>query len=261
MASVLLAAPALAQSHDDLLDALKTDEMLAIMREEGVGYGDELALDLFASGQNPRWSALVSDLYNTDAMRQVVSETFSETLAEPNIAPLLDYFAHGDGAYVVTLELAARRAMVDETVEDIARNAYQSALADDDPRLVLIDRFVAANDLVEANVEGALNASYQFYRGLVEGGAFRMTEEDILADVWGQEEETRIDTREWLYGFLLLAYGPLDDAELEGYVEMSESARGQALNRALFAGFNAMYDKISYGLGLAAAQQMQGQDL
>jgi hypothetical protein len=58
-----------------------------------------------------------------------------------------------------------------------------------------------------------------------------------------------------------VAYEPLTDDELDAYIAMSESSVGRVLNRALFAGFNAMYDKLSYALGLAAAQQMQQQDL
>jgi hypothetical protein len=120
---------------------------------------------------------------------------------------------------------------------------------------------VEANDLVEANVAGALNASFHFYRGLVEGGAFSMSESDILNEVWGQEEDTRQDTREWLYGFLLLAYRKMADPALETYIDLSASEQGRRLNIALFAGFNRMYDEISYALGLAAAREMQGQDL
>mgnify|MGYP001487454765 CR=1 FL=1 len=36
---------------------------------------------------------------------------------------------------------------------------------------------------------------------------------------------------------------------------------GAALNRALFAGFNDMYNEISYAMGLAAARQMAETDL
>ncbi len=110
-------------------------------------------------------------------------------------------------------------------------------------------------------MEGALNASFHFYRGLVDGGAFEMTESDILRDVWDQEDNTRNDTREWLFAFLLMAYGPLEDGELSDYVALSGTDAGQALNRALFAGYNRMYDELSYALGLAAAQQMKTQDL
>ncbi|NVK60443.1 MAG: hypothetical protein HWE37_10270, partial [Rhodobacteraceae bacterium] len=101
----------------------------------------------------------------------------------------------------------------------------------------------------------------RFYLGLVDGGALEMSERDIADEVWSQEPETRADTREWLYGYLLMSYGPIADKDLEDYVALSSTEEGKAMNRALFDGFNAMYDEISYALGLAAAQQMMAQDL
>ena len=64
---------------------------------------------------------------------------------------------------------------------------------------------------------------------MVEGGALEMSEGEILADVWAQEEDTRADTEEWLYGFLLLAYQPLSDDQLDDYVALSASPEGRAL--------------------------------
>ena len=84
---------------------------------------------------------------------------------------------------------------------------------------------------------------------------------DILADVWGQEEEIRTDTREWVFAFSLMAYQPLSDAELRAYVDLSATQAGRALNQALFDGFDRMYADIAYGLGLAAAQALEGEDL
>ena len=142
-----------------------------------------------------------------------------------------------------------------------AREVFRGLDGSSDGRLGLVTDFVQANDLVEANVTGALNASFQFYAGLVDGGALEMSEREILDEVWSQEPETRADSREWLYAYLLMAYEPLPEGDLEAYVDLSSSPEGKAMNRALFAGFNTMYDNISYALGLAAAKQMQAQEL
>ncbi|MGB1208076.1 MAG: hypothetical protein ACPG7W_02630, partial [Paracoccaceae bacterium] len=146
-------------------------------------------------------------------------------------------------------------------VEDAARDVFRTLQGGDDPRLAQLDAFVAANELVEANVTGALNASFQFYAGMAQGGALDLTEDEILTIIWQSEAETRADTREWVYGFLLMAYGPLDDDTLERYTDFSASAQGQVLNRALFAGFNRMYDGLSYDLGLALARDLSVRDL
>jgi hypothetical protein len=88
-----------------------------------------------------------------------------------------------------------------------------------------------------------------------------MTEEDMLADVWGREGEVRGSTREWLYSYFALAYQPLDDAELAAYTAFWESPAGKRANAALFAAFDQVFSDISRELGRAAAVQMQGDDI
>jgi len=127
----------------------------------------------------------------------------------------------------------------------------------------MVEQFVDANDLVETNVVGAMNANFAFYLGLLDGGAFpqELTVDQILADVWSQEDDIRKNTYEWVYSYLLLAYQPLSDADLQTYIAFSESDEGQAMNTALFAAFDEMYEGISRALGLASSEYMSGQDL
>ena len=258
---ICAAAPLSAAPGEALLEAMRVPEIVQVMREEGLDYAQEMGEDLLPGGATRGWRAVVSQVYDTEAMEEVVRGQFIDSFAGTEAGPLLDFFTSEDGQRVVDLEITARRTLIDDELEASAREAYQAVDGTDDPRLEQIEAFVEANDLVEANVVGAMNASYQFYLGLVDGGAFEMTEEEILSEVWAQEEDTRSDTREWLYAFLLVAYRPLSDAVLDEYVALSASPEGRAMNRALFAGFNAMYDEISYGLGLAAAQQMLGEEL
>lgn len=257
---MLLALPARAEPVGDLMRALRIDSMLQIMRQEGLAYGGEMAGDIVPGGGGS-WTAMVDGIYNVDWMRDVVAEGMAAVIAQGDSDPLVSFFTSELGVRIIELELAAREAMIDDAVEEAARESYRALAAAEDPRVAQVGRFIEANDLLEANVTGALNASFQFYSGLVNGGGLAMSEAEILADVWAQEEETREDTREWLYAFLLLAYEPLTDEELDAYIALSETVQGRALNRALFSGFNAMYDKISYALGLAAASQMTLQDL
>lgn len=261
LAGVVMAAPLRAEPLDDLLESLRIDDMLEIMRTEGLAYGDELAGDMLPGGGAVRWSNLLSEIYDPAKMRQVMRRGFDEIIETSEPQPLIAFFSSDLGQRIIDLEISARRAMIDDTVEQAARQRYRDLRGTDDPRLQQITRFIEVNDLLEANVTGALNASYRFYSGLVQGGGLGMSEDDILRDVWSQEQDTRDDTREWLYAFLLLAYEPLDAEEMEAYIALSETAQGRALNRALFAGFNAMYDELSFALGLAAAQMMQQQDL
>ncbi len=259
LASPVIADPA--RPADALLDRLGLPEIVQIMREEGIGSGTEMARDLIPGGATQGWQASVARIYDTDAMEEVVRAEFQESFGDTDATPLLRFFGSETGERVVEVELSARRALIDDGVEAAAREVFRGLDGSSDERLGLVTDFVQANDLVEANVTGALNASFQFYAGLVDGGALEMTEREILDEVWSQEPETRADSREWLYAYLLMAYEPLPEGDLEAYVDLSSSPEGKAMNRALFAGFNTMYDNISYALGLAAAKQMQAQEL
>ncbi|WP_300532837.1 DUF2059 domain-containing protein [uncultured Mameliella sp.] len=256
-----MALPLRAEPIDELVEALQIDSMIEVMRVEGMAYGEELAEEMIPGGSNLAWQDLLEQIYDAGKMRKIVRQGFAEVIEDSDPAPLIAFFSSDLGQKIITLELEARRAMIDDEVEEAARQAYLDLKGSEDPRLDQLRRFVVVNDLLETNVTGALNASFRFYSGLVDGGGLQMAEGDILADVWSQEEETREDTREWLFAYLLLAYEPLEDDELEAYIALSETTQGRALNRALFAGFNAMYNEISYALGLAASRQMQQQDL
>ncbi|SFE23748.1 DUF2059 domain-containing protein [Roseivivax sediminis] len=255
----LAALPASAAPVDTLLDALGVERVVEVMREEGLAYTDTLAGDMQLSGSG--WTETAERIYDTDRMGRIVRSAFDEGLDQSEIEPLIAFFESELGARVVTLEIEARETMIDPAAEEAARESYREVEGTDDARLGQIERFVASGDLVEQNVSGALNASLAFYNGLAAGGAMDIPEEDILRDVWAQEPETRADTTEWLHAYLMLAYEPLTDAELDRYIDLSESAAGEAVNRTLFEGFNAMYNEISYALGLAAAREMSGTEL
>ncbi|WP_375260221.1 hypothetical protein [Citreimonas sp.] len=256
------ALPARAQDARDLYDLLRLDDLLAVMRLEGLAYGQELGADMLGPNAGAGWTDLLEEIYDTERMESLVEARFTAAIDEDAVEPLIAYFDGADGREIVSLEIAAREALIDDAVEEAARERYlELALDEDDTRLDRIERFVEAGDLVEANVAGALNSSLRFYSGLVDGGAIAMSEDEILREVWSTEEETRADTREWVYGFLLMAYRPLEADALAEYVDLAETDAGRALNAALFEAFNAMYDDISYALGLAAARQMSVQEL
>jgi hypothetical protein len=252
-----------APSPSALLTAVGIEDVLDIMREEGISYATELAGDLFPGRGGAQWSAMVERIYDREAMEEAVRSRAEPALSEAEVEELTEFFTSETGRRIVSLEISARRALLDEAVEEMSEESYAAALEEGDPRLDLLEAFVEANDLVERNVVGALNSNYAFYAGLADGGAFDfdLTEDQILRDVWGQEPEIRSDTTEWLYSYLYLAYRPLSDNELEAYIALSSSEAGQALNGALFEGFDAMFNGISAALGMAAAQFMGGQEL
>jgi hypothetical protein len=262
---VLLTVPksALADAIDELVKALAIPEIVAIMREEGIDYGVDMEDELFPDRGGAAWSAVVEQIYDPLAMERTVAGRLREDLSPDLAGPLLEFFTSEPGRSIVSFEISARRAFLDEDVEEAAEARWEDMKAEGHPRLEMIDRFITANDLLESNVMGAMNSNYAFYQGLATGAVFggSLTDDQILADVWSQEPEIRAETEAWVNSYLAMAYQPLDDADLEAYIEVSETRAGRVLNRALFAGFDDMYVSISRALGVAAARFMTGQDI
>jgi hypothetical protein len=261
-----LALPVRAQeapTPDMLYDAMRLSEVIGVMRDEGLAYGDELASGLFPGGTPSDWDDTLAAIYDPVRMEREVRENFADALTGVDLAPMLAFFTSEPGQTFLTLEISARAALIDDAVEQMAKENAAVAMADESPRFQLVRDYVEANDLIESNVVAAMNSNVAFYLGLLHGGALGgdLTEDQVLSNVWAQEPETRANTTEWVYSFLLMAYDPVSDADLQAYVAFSETDAGRALNRALFAGFEPTFQSISTQLGLAAAQGMATSEL
>lgn len=265
--AVLLPFPAMADGHADAVEelyaVLQFDELIDVMREEGLSYGEQIATDMFGGRATGSWTTSVDQIYAADAMSETILSGLTDALNGKDIAPITAFFESDLGQEIVTLEIAARRAFLDEDVEEASNEAAALALIDETPRAQLLTEFVETNDLVETNVVGAMNANFAFYIGLMEGGGFAgsLSQDEILADVWSQEDDIRQNTTEWVYSYGMLAYQPLSDDDLQDYIAFSQTTPGQDLNAALFAAFDGMFEDISRALGRAASVEMIGDEL
>jgi hypothetical protein len=248
-----------------LSDTLMLGPMMDVMRLEGLTYGASIEDEMFPGAGGAGWAAAVVRIYDAGRMRAAFDQSLTRHLAmDPGGLPdMLAFFGSPVGQRALSLELEARRTLLDKTAEEAARQAWENLRMDGGARHDQIMRFAAVNDLVESNVMGALNANLAFYHGLAASGAYGdvMTEDQMLSDVWAQEDSVRSDTEDWLYPFLALAYGPMSDADLDAYIAFSETKAGKQLNAALFAAFDDVFTEISGALGLAAAGQLQGEDI
>lgn len=249
----------------ELSAALQLPEVFAVMTEEGLGYGRELEADMFPGSGGARWNEAVAGIYETGRMVDGFSEAFEAALdtSGGNVSSMLDFFSSDLGRRVVALEISARRALLDEAVDEASRAKLDEMRETGDPRLELIEEFVSVNDLVDANVTGGLNANYAFYLGLADAGALpsAMSEDEIIGEIWGQEADIRDETEIWILSYLAMAYAPLSDEEIGEYIDFSETEAGRDLNRALFAGYDTVFEDVSRQLGRAAGAILAGQDL
>lgn len=255
--------PTAAADAARLFEAVGMPQVIEVMREEGLGYGETIRADLLGGAGGASWTAAVSAIYDVGAMQSQMRDGFEARLRGVDVEPLLDFFESERGQRIVEGEVAVRRAFLDDAVEEAAGLALAELRVNDPDRYGLLRAFVEANDLVESNVMGAMNSNYAFYMGLMQGRAFddAMTEQQILSDVWSQEDSIRVDTEDWVFAYLGLAYDSLSDADLEAYIALSRTTEGRALNRALFASFNDVFVDISHRLGAEAARFLVGQDI
>jgi hypothetical protein len=266
LAPLLAPLPAAAEVTPEveaLMQAMDMDGLFEVMHLEGQDYGDMLEDELFNGRGGSAWDAVVSQTYDPAVMYDRFAARFSAELQGEDVAPITDFFASDLGQRIVNYEITARRALLEDGIEEAAQETWREMAEAGDPRLAQVEEFVTVNDLVESNVMGAMNANLAFYGGLLDGNAFprQMSEEMVLADVWGQEEMIREDTVEWVHSYLLMAYQPLSDEDLETYIAMARTDEGRALNRALFAAFDEVFTDISATLGLAASRFIVGQDI
>lgn len=258
-----------ARADDNTAQALGTalllPDMLDVMREEGRAYGDDLEARYFPGTGGAVWANEVQKIYDPARLLPVFQTAFSKELSQIGVdpAPILAFFSYPLGKRIVTLELSARRALLDDSVDEAARQKMDEMRIEAPPRLQLLETYISANHLIDMNVTSALNANVAFMRGLRATGALKdgMSEEELLAEVWRQEDAVRSETADWLLKYVILAYGPLTDAEVVAYTDFSRSPEGSALNRALFAGFDAIFAQVSNELGQAVGRWTQGTSL
>lgn len=238
-------------------------EILGVMSSEGIESAAEMEADMFPGQGGTAWPAVVAALYSADRLiADFEAAVPRDAITEPLLAEIEAFFQSDLGQTIAAGEITARRAFLEPGVEDAARDMATRAIAEEDARLEILTEFITANELVERNVTGALNASFAFYRGLADGEAFEaeIPEELMLAEVWGQEPEIRQSTTEWLYAYQMLAYTDLSEEDLQAYVAFSMTPAGNALNSVLFTAFDAMFERVSYDLGKAAAVFIAGEE-
>lgn len=248
-----------------LVEALKMPETLAVMVEEGKAYGASIEAQMFPGEGGARWERSVTEIYEVSALHDRFVAAFADAIGADTeaMAGATAFFSSDLGQEILKLEIAGREALLDEAVEDAARVDAERMQSERSPKLGLIRDLVEAGNLIEKNVAGALGANLAFLEGMgsVDAPGMAMDEEQLMTEVWSQEEVVRDETQKWLYPYLALAYQPLSESDLEAYVAFGQSDAGKKLNAALFLAYDKVFREVSFQLGQAAAQHLKGRDI
>jgi Uncharacterized protein conserved in bacteria (DUF2059) len=244
---------------------MRLDALFAVLRDEGLQRGREMADGMFDGDGGAGWDAALMRIYDADALRTRFEAVLQRELAaDPAAAKgVVDFYGSDLGQRILGLEVEARRAFLDKAAEEAAEVAADDAAVAKDPKVALIKRMIEACDLLEMNVAGSLTSNLAFAQGMVESGGYGtpVPLDQLSSDAWSQEDQTRSDLSTWLYSYLGLAYSSLTEAEMTRYVAFWESPAGQRLNRALFLAFDEVFRPVSEDLGRAAGTAMQGRDI
>lgn len=241
-----------------LLQALQLDEVIEILRDEGGMMGQTLQETFLDNNGGQVFQKQVDRIYDTDRMRGQVVEVFDRSLTDRELDRAILFYESELGQAIVSLEITARIALADETIEKMAQDAYENG--DRDTELFrLVDEYIQINNLIEENVQNSISADYNFFRGM--NLRSDMDDAELLSQLLAQEDSMTEETRTWLYSFFLLAYQPLSDTQIRENIAFSRTETGRAINDALFESFDQMFDTIYFQLGQAVAQVLRGSDL
>ncbi|EEE37961.1 ribosomal protein L21 [Rhodobacteraceae bacterium KLH11] len=233
-ALTLWALPLAASEYAErLMRAMHLSDFMETLSAEGIAQGQAMDESMLAGSGGAYFQAQVEDLYDPEVMHQQLSQAVARKMTQTQLEQAAIFFESDLGQTIVSLENSARRAIGDEAIEHMARAAYDQADRDE-VFFRLVEEYVQVNDLIAKNVRGTLSADYSFYRGLASapGGVF--DEALVLEELLAQQENTKAETTEWMYSFLLLAYQPLNEAQMRENIAFSRTEAGRALNTALF---------------------------
>lgn len=246
---------------DRYYEALKMEEVFKILQDEGVQGAIEIAQEDEAITMSPAWTSRARQIYSIEKMDAAFRMGLSAATDLEGSEDAIAFFESDLGQRIVDIELAARTALADDATEAAAAENVVALRETDPDRIALYEQFIEANNLVDSNVMGALNANLAFYRGLGTNELFgALDESSMLNQVYTQEPEIRDEMEDWTMNFSALAYSLLSMDEMKDYVAISEEPSGQQLNTALFAGFDQVFEMHSFELGRAMAEFMAGDD-
>ncbi len=245
---------------DRLSKALHLQDVIAILRDEGVSQGREIDAELLDGKGGGLFYAQVEDIFDPVQMHSDLSSALGKHLTKAQLEQAAIFFESELGQVIISLENSARKAMTDDAIEEMANATYEE-IDKNSSYFALVDEYIQVNDLIEQNVQSSISADFNFIRGIADGQGSTSDDRALLAQLLEQRDTTAENTKTWMYSYLLLAYQPLNEAQMRENIAFSRTDTGRALNRALFDGFDNVYDGISYQLGLAVADAMQASDL
>ncbi|APX11501.1 DUF2059 domain-containing protein [Tateyamaria omphalii] len=245
----LLAQTALADV-DRLINAMGVPQLVEAFVAEGRDAGTSID-DAFLNGQGGAvWADTVARLYDPQRMESELRLVMAEEL-DPAIAEqALLFFDSALGERIITLEVEARRAFMDDSVEEAAKSA-QSASGE------MVTDYLLTRNLIERNTDVAVAAQAAFLDGMADASGLSGDPPDMER----LRARVLIDTESWLRGYNALVQSALSEDDIAIYTAFWETEVGAQVDDALFLAFGQSYTTLSYALGQAAGRLLPQNEL
>ncbi|WP_147105062.1 DUF2059 domain-containing protein [Tateyamaria sp. syn59] len=245
----LLAQSALADV-DRLIDAMGVPQLIEAFVAEGRDAGASID-EAFLNGQGGAvWAETVSRLYDPQRMETELRFVMAEELDPAVAEQALLFFDSALGERIITLEVEARRAFMDDSVEEAAKSA-QSASGD------AVTDYLLTRNLIERNTDVAVAAQAAFLDGMADVSGVQGSAPDLER----LRARVLIDTESWLRGYNALVQSALSEDDIAVYTAFWETEVGAKVDDALFLAFGQSYTTLSYALGQAAGRLLPQNEL
>ncbi len=253
--------PVYAEIYQDLYAALHMDEVVAVMRQEGLDEAEATAEMYLKNSARNNFDRAVDTLYSEASIEGQLLNGLRAALSEADAELALEFYRTPLGMLVGKLETTGRVAISNDAVEEMAISIVQQALQAKDERAELLQSATEEMGLTEYNLSGAFAARFAFLSGLAEADELGISQDQIIELIAADEDSLRAEIDQWVLGYIFMAYRPLSDTELSDYLAFQMSSIGTALNHALFESFNAVSVHNAGQLGKLLASAIQARDL
>jgi len=254
-------AALIAQPSEQLYQLLHLDELVEIVSEEGLADANATA-DAYLQGvTRGGFGASIAKIYDKNSLSSRVKAMFAKALPARSADRLIGFYNSDLGLQVSQLEVSARRAITDPSIEDYVIELVLEAEAQGKLRPQLLRSAIKEMDWVKQNLAGAFEARFAFLEALSQVEALQLDRGQIFTLMQSDQEALSKEIEEWLLGYMHMAYSPLSDDELTAYLAFQTSPEGMDLNAALFDTFNKLTTENAQQLGQFTASALSAQDL
>lgn len=222
---------------DQLFDAMGMPAMVSAFAEDGRRGAQDLDAQFLQGQGGDGFADTIDRLHDPERLVAALRSGVAETLSPDVARQALVFFDTDMGARIVRLEVEARRAMRDDTVEAAALAAAPRAGPD-------VRAMLEVRDLVARNTDISMAAQVAFWAGL---SAAAPTQE--VPDIEARRDAIGARSRDWVTGYYMLVASALEEHDLTTYTAFWETDLGVTLDTALGDAFEAMYRDLSFATG------------